>query len=413
MIGGGVKQDIRTTVTADGLTIITERMPHVRSVSVSVWVKAGSATDSVERMGMAHFIEHMLFKGTERRTAFDIANSIERVGGSLNAFTSRNLTSYYAILLDEHLDLAIDVLSDMLLHSVFPEDEIEREKTVVIEEIHSAEDIPEELIQDTFADKVLNPLPESKPVLGTEDSINALNRNDIIKYIGNVYTPNNIVISIAGNLDHVHVCDSVQKSFQMNGNANTGVNDNIRENISNSLKIIKPISQAHICCGSRIFGFTDARRVSLWLMNAILGEGMSSRLFQGVREKAGLAYSVYSFTELHRHQGIIATYAATDAVNSEKTISMILREFKRLRDEEVDVSILDDAKSQLTGGFYLGLDSPVSRMNRNAKQMIFLDKIIDIDDTVKQINTCTQDNIQETARVTLAENDIMIAMVSP
>lgn len=344
---------------------------------------------------MAHFIEHMLFKGTESRSSFDIANELEAVGGSINAYTSRCMTCYYAVVLDENIDIAIDVLSDMLTNSVIDKEEIIREQSVVVEEIHSSEDIPEELVQDVFADSVLNPLPESKAILGTEKCVMSITREEILSYIDDHYTPENIVISAAGNIDHKILVEKLTKVFSAK-RAKKQINiPNVQEkNIKHQI-IEKDISQAHICCGSKIFGFNDSRRMSLWIMSTILGGGMSSRLFQNIREKAGLAYSVYAFSELFQSDGLMATYAATDAINAENTLSLIMKEYSLLKTEMVEESTLNDAKSQLIGGLLLSQDSSISRMNRLGKQEMFYQNYSDTADTILRIKAVSSKDIIE------------------
>lgn len=404
---------VSKTVLPHGLTVVSERIPGIRSVSLGVWVKAGSRTDTLDKMGMAHFIEHMLFKGTATRSPFDIANELESLGGTLNAFTTRNITCYYACVLDEHLPIAVDVLSDMISNSVLPPDEIDREKSVVIEEIHSASDVPEELVQDSFTDLVLNPLPEGKPILGTDDTVNSILRSDITDYMSRLYTPKNIVIAAAGNLTHEQLVREVEKRFSSSYISDSGSFENSTVNTDKRMVISRDIAQSHICIGGKTIGYNDSRHVTLWLLSTILGSGMSSRLFQNIREKLGLAYSIYSFTELLASAGIFATYAATDVINQEKVIQLILKEYRKAAAKKVSKKTLTDAKNQMIGGLVLSLESSYNRMTRLAKNEIYFQEYREIDDTIHRITRVTPDEICDLSETLFADSNIKTVIVAP
>ena len=408
-----MESDARKTVFPNGLTIVTERIPHVRSVSLGVWVLAGSQTDRIENMGMAHFIEHMVFKGTETRSAFEIADSIESLGGSLNAFTSRDLTCYYVSILDEHITCAVDILSDILSHSIFAPEEIEREKSVVIEEIRSSQDIPEELVQDVFVDATLSPDPASKPILGTIETVQCFERDNIITYMSSHYSARNILVAAAGNIEHDRLIDLISSYFTLN-NKYYPLDIQAIETISNRrIMIHKDILQSHVCYGGRTFGFNDDRRTTLWLINTLLGSGMSSRLFQNIRERHGLTYTIYSFIELMKLTGFIATYAATEVQNLDRTLSLIHDEYEKLTHIELDSETLDRVKSQLKGSLVLSLENTTNRMNRLAKQEIFLDTFYDINDTIRQIEHVTPSQTREIAHEVFSEENLRMAIVSP
>lgn len=409
----GTVSPVRKTVLANGLTIVTERISHVRSVSLGVWIRAGARTDDIERMGMAHFIEHMLFKGTERRTAFDIADILESLGGSLNAFTARDMTCYYASVLDEHLEQAVDVLSDILCHSVISPEEIEREKLVVLEEIHSAEDIPEEFVQDTFGDIVLSPDPSGKPILGKPETVREFTRENIRDYMCRYYTGKNAIIAAAGNIEHDRFVELVASQFTFH-DADISYELQPVPNLYNQrTDIIRKIQQAHLCIGGSTFGYCDKRRTALWLLNTFLGNGMSSRLFQEIREKHGLAYTVYSYTELLRDRGFIATYAATKVASGEKVLGLIRDEFEKLSEYPLDSMTLDRVKSQVKGSLVLSLESTSNRMNRLAKQEILLGTFYSIDDTIGYIEKTTAKDIQSVAQDIFNPKDIKTVVVAP
>jgi predicted Zn-dependent peptidase len=388
---------VKKTVFPNGLIVITERIPYVRSVSLGVWIKAGSRTDMIEEMGMAHFIEHMLFKGTEKRTVFDIADALESLGGSLNAFTSRDMTCYYAAVLDEHLVQAVDVLSDILCHSQFAPEEIDRESLVVLEEIRSANDVPEELVQDLFGDFVLNPDASAKPILGTFETVKNFNRQRIIEYMNLHYTSRDIVITAAGNMEHEKLLELISSYFIFNESKIKVTDQEITPTCGSQIIITKDILQSHLCIGGRTYGYADKRRNALWLLNTILGSGMSSRLFQNIREKYGLSYSIYSFVELFQTLGFITTYAATEKKNLDRTLELIIEEYNRLSGQKIDDDTMKRVKSQLKGSLVLNLESTINRMSRLAKQEILLGTYYDINDTMAQIDGVTSAQIKETA----------------
>jgi len=396
------------------LTVVSERIPGIRSVSLGIWIKAGSNTDPLEKMGIAHFTEHMLFKGTRKRSAYDIADAVESVGGTLDAFTSRNLTCYHAHVPGEYADLVLDILSDIMIHSVFAPEEIERERNVIIEEISSAQDVPEEAVQDAFTDIVLNPLPESKPILGTHLSVREIRRDDFLEFTASHYTGPNTIIAAAGNVEHVNIVRAAEECFRLAATGGSRPIENAeRESSTLTCHIAKNISQAHICVGSRIFGYPDSRRMSLCLLNTILGNGMSSRLFQNIREKHGLTYSIYSFTELFETVGVIATYLATDVKNIDRVLELVKYEYSRLYEEKIGGERLERAKSQYKGNFILHLENVVNRMNRLARNEIFFGKHRDISDTMKRIDSVSEKDIQETARDIFRENVLRTVIVSP
>jgi predicted Zn-dependent peptidase len=407
------KSPIHKTVLPSGLTVITERMPYVRSVSLGVWIRAGARTDSTGKEGMAHFIEHMVFKGTERRTVFEIADSLESLGGSLNAFTSRDMTCYYASVLDEHLTHAIDVLSDILNHSLFDPEEIEREKRVVLEEIRSAEDVPEELVQDVFGDMILSPDPAGKPILGAPESVLSFTREEIRDYLFRWYTGPNIVIAAAGNIEHENLTHLISSHFTFSDADNHAELQPVPFMDETRIDIFRKIQQSHICLGGRTFGYADDRRTALWLLNTLLGNGMSSRLFQTIREKHGLAYTIYSFTELLKENGFITTYAATDSGNLEKTISLIREEYRNLSEIPLDRETMDRVKSQLKGSLVLNLESSSNRMSRLAKQEILLGTYHDLDETIQRVEAVSSEEVRLVSHEIFSPESLRTVVLTP
>jgi predicted Zn-dependent peptidase len=301
----------------------------------------------------------------------------------------------------------------MILNSTFQENEIEQEKKVVIEEIHSANDVPEELVQDTFVDALLNPLPESKPILGTDESVTSLSRDDLIAYISKYHDARNMIIAVAGNFNHEDVVGSLEKKMLMNrvGEFASFKNKSIKYQPFHQMK--REISQTHLCVGVKTKGYSDKRHMSLWLLNTVLGYGMSSRLFQIIREKHGLAYSIYSFTELLSSVGVIATYAATDTVNCDRVLKLIHEEYERLSDELIDETTFNDAKNQMKGNLILSLESSYSRMCRLAKQEIYFGNYREVSDTISEIEAITPEEIMNTAHELFLKQRPFTVLVTP
>ncbi len=385
--------EVRRTVLANGLTVVTERIPHVRSVSLGIWIRAGSLTDGEDTLGMAHFIEHMAFKGTERRNAFEIADTVESLGGSLNAFTERDMTCYYATVLDEHVEIAFDVLADMLTHSRFENEDIEREKNVVLEEIRSAEDVPEELAQDIFGDAALSPDPVSKPILGTIETVQSLDRESITKYLSSHYSNRSVVVAVAGNIDHQRIVELASSCLTLSDMQYVSAYQDNKTIYKKNIRLKKDIQQAHICYGFRTFGYIDDKRIPLRILMTIIGGGMSSRLFQNLRERHGLCYTVYSYSELLRSIGFVATYAATESSNVGEVTKLIEDEHHLLSHSILDEETLERTKSHLVGSMILGLESTSNRMNRLARHEFYLGSHCDINDTIDRINSVDKETI--------------------
>jgi predicted Zn-dependent peptidase len=408
-----MKSSVKKTVLPNGLAIVTERMNHVRSVSLGVWVRAGSRTDRNDKTGMAHFVEHMLFKGTERRTSFEIANEIESLGGVIDAFTSRDLTCYFINVLEEHIDRAVDVLSDIICHSTLTDEEIEREKGVVIEEIRSSQDVPEELVQDAFGDYILSPDSAAKPVLGSEEHVQHYERRDIIHYISQNYSSQNMLFSAAGLIDHERLVDLIASQFTFNGPGLYEEPQSIINDHDAHVTIRKDILQSHLCFGCKTFGYRDNRRSALWLINTLLGSGMSSRLFQNIRERHGLTYAIYSFTEVMKENGFFATYAATDPEHLDETLSLIRTEYTNLSQTALDDETIGRIRSQLKGSLLLSLENTTSRMNRLAKLELMLDEYHEIAETISEIEGVATQEIQEVSEELFNEKNLLTVVVTP
>jgi predicted Zn-dependent peptidase len=322
------------------------------------------------------------------------------------------MTCFSSYSLEEHLPLAMDVIADIMINSVFDEKEITKEKKVVIEEISSSEDIPEELAQDSFSDMLLNPHPESKPILGTRKTVSSFKREDIIDYISKYYSSSNIVISAAGNLDHDKFLDFTLKLFDFNACQKKEYFINKPIKITSIKSIRKNIGQSHICIGGLTFGYNSWKRYPLLVLITYHGYGMTSRLYQNIREKYGLTYSIYSCTDLFREIGLIATYAATDPQNIEKTLQLIRKEYNDLKTKFLDKEIIDLTKSQIKGSLILSHESTIDRMNRIAKGVIYHDQIYDIDDVISKIDAVNPDDIKIVADEIFNEENLRTLIVT-
>lgn len=369
----------------NGLRIVLETIPTVRSVTIGIWVKTGSRDETIENNGISHFLEHMFFKGTTKRTAKDIAESFDAIGGQVNAFTSKEYTCYYAKVLDTHKDLAIDLLSDMLFHSTFDEVELEKEKNVVLEEIRMAEDTPDDIVHDLLAEASFGKHALSYPILGREETIKKFTREDLINYKHAHYTPNNIVISIAGNVDESFTKD-VEVAFDQFDNESRSKILVKPQFEPIQLTKQKPTEQAHLCIGYQGLP-TEAEDIfSLIIVNNVLGGSISSRLFQEIREERGLAYSVFSYHSSFVDNGLLTIYAGTGKQylsTLQETIEQTIDNFvsNGLTDKE-----LTNSKEQLKGNLLLGLESANSRMSRNAKNELILGRHRSLDELTEQIN---------------------------
>lgn len=386
------------TTLNNGIRVVTERIPYVRSVSLGMWLTVGSRDEDTKNNGISHFIEHMLFKGTATRSAADIAESLESVGGHLNAFTSKELTCYYAHILDEHLPMAVDVLSDILLHSVFDDDEVEKERLVILEELSSIEETPEELIHEHFMSDLFPDHSLGYSIIGSRETIASFDRDSALEYLAQHYAGPRLVVAATGNVDHSALVSQVQASCPSISSADSArslskpLSASFVENVIENGAI-----QAHVCLGTHAYPYANGKKYPLLVLNTLLGAGMSSRLFQSVREKYGLAYSVYSFIEFLEDTGLIGVYAGTDKAKIDDAVRLIISELKTFSTEKVTDKELERTKSQLKGNLMLGLESTASRMNRLAKMEIYLNEYYTLDSTLEGIDGVTTEEVLEVA----------------
>ncbi|MBI4477836.1 MAG: insulinase family protein [Acidobacteria bacterium] len=381
----------------NGAKLLTEAMPHVRSVSVGVWLTRGSRDEPAELGGIAHFVEHMLFKGTTTRSAEDIAQEIDSIGGQADAFTAKEYASYYIKVLDEHLPLAIDLLADIVLHPAFSEEDVQKEKKVVLEEIKMVEDTPDDLVHELFNERFWPDHPLGRPILGTPETVEALTQHSLREYFASAYTADNVVIAAVGNIDHQRVSDLVERAFAALPRTGRHVATPPPVAIPHVLNRTKELEQSHICLGVSAYPQDHDRRYATHVLNTILGGSMSSRLFQNVRERRGLAYSVFSGVGAFRDTGAVTIYAgcANDAVD--EVIGVIVDELRTLKNAPVPAGELRRAKDHLKGSIMLSLESTSSRMSNLARQEIYFDRQYSLDETLAGFEQVTTEDIRHVA----------------
>lgn len=382
-----------------GVRIAMEEISYVQSVSVGIWVKAGSVDETAKNSGISHFIEHMLFKGTKNRSAKKIAEDVDKIGGQINAFTGKEATCYYLKTLANNIDKAADILIDMFINSRFDEDEMEKEKRVVCEEIKMIEDSPEDDAHDIISELVFKGNPLAKPIIGTPKSLQGITRNAIKKYISEEYTRDNIVISVCGSLNPDHVCELFDsKLMALNAEKTPKTFEETAYKPNYKVKI-KDIEQSHICLGIKGLSLDDDRYYTLALLNNIMGGSMSSRLFQNIREEKGLAYSVYSMSSSFTKTGYFNIYAGVSHEKIREAVIGIQDELKRLKAEGVTLEELQTAKEQLKGSYIFSMENVNGRMFSIGKNMLLLNKVYTPEEVMASIDAVTPDDIREVSEM--------------
>jgi predicted Zn-dependent peptidase len=404
---------VNKTVLNNGIRIVSKEMPHVHSVSMGVWVNAGARDESSSESGLSHFIEHMIFKGTEKRTAFQIAKEFDAIGGQSNAFTSAENTCYHAKVIDTRLETMVDILSDIFLNSVFDEKEVENERAVILQEISMVEDSPDEYIHVLSGSNFWGDNSLGQSVLGTRENVAGFNAHSLKGFFHKFYQPERIVISVAGNLEHNRLIDLIGPVFESihPGNSfpeRTTPKGNSRVNLHQ-----RKLEQVHICLGTKGISITDPRRYAYSLMNTILGGNMSSRLFQEIREKRGLAYSVYSFISSYVDTGIFGAYAGVNSENAYKTTQLILEEIARLKHLRVDPNELKDAKEHTKGSLMLASESNDNQMVRLAQNETHFGRYIPLEEIANNIQSVTQDDILDLAESLFQKTGFALTILGP
>lgn len=404
---------IERYICKNGLRIVLEKVPSVRSVTIGVWVLAGSRNENKLNNGISHFLEHMMFKGTKKRSAQDIAEAFDAIGGHVNAFTSKEYTCYYARVLDSHKEYALEVLADMFFHSTFQADEMEREKKVILEEIKMYEDSPDDYVHDLLAEASFGHHALGYSILGTEENLQRFTKETIYQYMDQYYTAENTVISIAGNVDasFIPVVEQYFDQFQSNTEQRT-IESKLPRFSSEEIIKHKDTEQAHLCLGYKGLPLSDDRSYSLVIMNNILGGSMSSRLFQNIREKEGLAYSVYSYHSSYLDQGLLTIYAGTSKQQLNRLKDSLMETIDLFVTEGITEKELQNSKEQLKGNLVLSLESTNSRMSRNGKNELLLKRHRSLNRLIQEIDAVTIDSIRSVIDYVFSEEP-SLALVAP
>jgi len=410
---------VRRTVLPGGLRVITETLPAVRSAAFGIWAGVGSRDEGPAHAGATHYLEHLLFKGTRKRTALEISATMDAVGGELNAFTGKEYTCYYARVLDADLPLAIDVLSDMVTSSLIESKDVDAERGVILEEIAMNEDDPSDTVHEAFVRQLFGDTPLGRPILGTVDSINGITQDQIAEHYRARYTPDHLVVAAAGRLDHDAVVRQAEQAFRhvLDGAAQpaaprlAGAAASPGEGRGVRL-VSRGIEQANLVLGCAALSRTDDRRFPLGVLNAALGGGMSSRLFQEVREKRGLAYSVYSFTSQHADAGLWGVYAGCLPSKADDVLSICRDEIAKVVSGGLTGAELERGKGQLRGAMVLGLEDPSSRMSRLGKSELVYPRLEPVDDILASIEAVTHDDVRAVAADILAKPKVL-SVVGP
>ncbi|GAB6274704.1 MAG: pitrilysin family protein [Peptococcaceae bacterium] len=400
-------------VLGNGLQIITKSISHVRSIAVGIWVDAGSRYEAPSLNGISHFTEHLMFKGTARRTARQIAEALDEVGGQLNAFTTKEYTCYYARVLDEHFDLVIDVLNDMLFHSRFEVKDIDQERKVIIEEIKTYEDVPEELVHDLFAATIWPGHSLGRSVIGNQEVISNLSRQDIINFYQKYYVPGNIVIAVVGNFQPEIIIEKLEKTFGgLKGK--TQPRSLVCPTAYSSVNCyFKDTELVHLCFGTQGLPFNDAKTYVFQLINIILGTGLSSRLFQEIREQRGLVYSIYSYPRAYRDTGLFGIYAGLSKENIAAVITLIIKEIKKIQADGVSELELQRAKNHYRGNLLLSLESVIAQLGALGKSQLYLGRVISPEEVLEKINRVTREEIKEAANSILKTELFTLTSIGP
>ena len=406
-------QGFNKTVLDNSIRIVTKQVPQARSVAMGVWVNVGARDEKVEEGGLSHFIEHMIFKGTKRRTALQIAKEFDSIGGQCNAFTSKENTCYYAKVMDTHVDTMVDLLSDIFLNSVFDPSEVERERQVILQEIKMLEDTPDEHVHVLLARAVWGNHPLGCSILGTPETVTSFDSNTIKEYFGRAYQPERIVIAAAGNQEHGPFVESIALVFEVDRNENS-----FPERTKPTMDWVanahpKNLEQVHICLGTKGVHTTDPRRHACVLLNVLLGGNMSSRLFQEIRERRGLAYAIFSFASSYSDTGLLGVYVGVDKSNTQEVLRLIAKEMKCLKEKPIDDSELKNAKEHLKGGLYLAAESTDNQMTRLAHNEINFGRHVPLQELVDEIEKVTAEDILRLAQDTFQHGATSLALLGP
>ena len=404
------------TVLDNGIRILSEEMPNTRSASLGIWVENGSRHESRHQNGISHFVEHLLFKGTERRSAARIAEEMDAVGGVLNAFTAKEYTCYYGKVLDENLPLAIDLLTDIFLHSIFDREEIERERSVILQEISQAEDTPDDYVHDLFSLDFFRDHPLGRPICGEVATVRNFRREDFLEFVRERYLPGRVLVAAAGHLKHEDLVREMEKRLGAVENSKLKINNSkFKEDApalqSGIFQHSKSLEQVHFCLGVAGIHQSHPMRYAAYILNTILGGGMSSRLFQEIREKRGKAYSVYSFLSSYKDVGYLGVYAGTSIDWVEEVVELVLKEMGRLAAGEIGEEEIERTKNQLIGGMILGLETSDAWMSHIAKNEIYFSKAVTVEEISRKIRSVSRADLIELAGAILRPEGMALTLL--
>ncbi len=400
-------------VLGSGLRLITEKMPHVRSVSIGVWLTRGSRHEAEPQGGIAHVVEHMLFKGTATRSAEDIAQEIDSIGGQLDAFTAKEYASYYIKVLDEHLPTAVDLLSDIVMNPRFEPDDLEREKKVILEEIKMVEDTPDDLVHELFTQHFWEGHALGRPILGSKETVESFTPAILREYFGTAYVAPHLIVSAAGNIDHAQVRELVQRAFAALPGSHEPFDESVPRVVPQVIVRSKELEQSHVCLGTNSYPQNHDDRYVSYILNTVLGGSMSSRLFQNVREKRGLAYAVFSGLSAYRDAGNITIYAGCANEAVPEVVELCVGELRALKQSPVPGTELRRAKDHLKGSLMLSLENTASRMSHLARQEIYFERHFGLDETLAGVERVSADDLVRVAEDLFSNGSLAATVVGP
>ena len=404
--------NVRRQVLPNGLIVLTEEMPHIRSVSIGIWVRTGSRHEEAEANGISHFLEHMVFKGTRTRSAEEIARQVDSIGGNMDAFTAKECICFNIKVLDEHMAIAMELLSDLVLDPIFDLSDISRELGVILEEIKMDEDNPDYLVHEIFTQNFWKGHPLGKPILGTKETVRRFDQSLILDYYKRHIFPSNIVVSAAGSLNHDRFVELVAKRFNNLKGSKNGWHDVppvIKARITMRNK--KALEQVQICLGVPSHPIAHERRYASYVLNTLLGGGMSSRLFQNIRERQGLVYAIFSELSPYRDTGCLSVYAGTSRQSAPKVVESVVKEFRNLKNDAIPGEELRRAKDQLKGNLMLSLESSMSRMSNLARQEMYFDRFFGLDEIIDRIEAVTAQDLRALAQEYFRSDAIAVTVL--
>ena len=405
-------RDIHREILPNSLIVLSEEMHHIRSISIGIWMKTGSRDETAELNGISHFTEHMVFKGTSSRSARDIARQVDSIGGNMDAFTGKETICFNIKVLDEHLPIALDILSDLVLNPVFAEKDISREKGVILEEIKMDEDNPDYLVHEIFTQNFWKDHPLGKPILGTKETVRSFEQEKLFDFYRHRFVPNNMIISAAGNLNHERFMNLIKERFVGLQSVPNGFHQPapaVTPRIITRNK--KSLEQVQLCLGVPSHPISHEKRYVSYVLNTVLGGGMSSRLFQKIREDQGLVYSIYSDLNPYRDTGCLSVYAGTSLESTPRVVESVLAEFHELKSDVIPTEELRRAKDQLKGSLMLSLESSTSRMSNLARQEMYFDRFFTLDETIEQIEAVTAEEVTEMAASLFHQDRIAVTVL--